>query len=209
MDIFESLENLPVSEACFEDIVGLLEEKLKDRMTIGELRGISNKVAPSRYAELKRLEKKHGINATNQHLIQKIPELKRAQDRLSIAAGNAAGSKQYWNPKQTLEARHRNVVKTYPDSMTIAHAQAQETPKDNGVKYNYTPHINSVGKPKNSPKVGAESLPMTNYGKTPKPIVDIQRKAAQRNLQANNGGNALDRLKNGIKSFIGKFGKKS
>lgn len=30
MDIFESLENLPVSEACFEDIVGLVEEYLSE-----------------------------------------------------------------------------------------------------------------------------------------------------------------------------------
>ena len=30
MDIFESLENLPVSEACFEDIVGLVEKYINE-----------------------------------------------------------------------------------------------------------------------------------------------------------------------------------
>ena len=30
MDIFESLENLQVSEACFEDIVGIVEELLSE-----------------------------------------------------------------------------------------------------------------------------------------------------------------------------------
>jgi hypothetical protein len=30
MDIFESLENLQVSEACFEDIVGLVEEYINE-----------------------------------------------------------------------------------------------------------------------------------------------------------------------------------
>ena len=31
MDIFESLENLPVSEECFEDIIGLVEELILER----------------------------------------------------------------------------------------------------------------------------------------------------------------------------------
>ena len=30
MDIFESLESLPVSEGCFEDIIGLVESKLRE-----------------------------------------------------------------------------------------------------------------------------------------------------------------------------------
>ena len=33
MDIFESLESLPVSESCFEDIVGLIEEYLSEGNT--------------------------------------------------------------------------------------------------------------------------------------------------------------------------------
>ena len=32
MDIFESLENLPVSESCFEDIIGLVEAMLSESM---------------------------------------------------------------------------------------------------------------------------------------------------------------------------------
>ena len=31
MDIFESLENLPVSEACFEDIIGIVEEYIQEK----------------------------------------------------------------------------------------------------------------------------------------------------------------------------------
>ena len=30
MDIFESLENLPVSESCFDDIIGLVEEYINE-----------------------------------------------------------------------------------------------------------------------------------------------------------------------------------
>ena len=42
MDIFESLENLPVSEGCFEDIIGLVEEYINEMnvFTVGKVNAL-------------------------------------------------------------------------------------------------------------------------------------------------------------------------
>ena len=37
MDIFENLENLNVSEECFDEIMGIVEELLSERVTVGQL----------------------------------------------------------------------------------------------------------------------------------------------------------------------------
>ena len=37
MDIFESLENLNVSEECFDEIMGIVEELLNEKATVGQL----------------------------------------------------------------------------------------------------------------------------------------------------------------------------
>ena len=43
MNIFESLENLNVSEECFNDVMDIVETMLKDRMTMGQLKEVAKK----------------------------------------------------------------------------------------------------------------------------------------------------------------------
>ena len=59
MDIFESLENLPVSESCFEDIITLVEKNLYDRAKeIGKEEAVSDNY----WKELKQAVKREGFD---------------------------------------------------------------------------------------------------------------------------------------------------
>lgn len=51
--IFESLENLQVSEGCFEDIVGLVEEYLSEKVTVERVKKAAISSLPKREAEYK------------------------------------------------------------------------------------------------------------------------------------------------------------
>ena len=52
MDIFESLENLPVSESCFEDIIGLVEEYINETKAETWVKA-AEKSIPGRLAKVK------------------------------------------------------------------------------------------------------------------------------------------------------------
>ena len=51
MNIFESLENLNVSEECFEDIIGLVEELL-DKGVASKYRGFNSTMTQERSKEI-------------------------------------------------------------------------------------------------------------------------------------------------------------
>ena len=60
MDIFESLENLNVSEECFDSILSIVEAKLADRMNVEQLKGIVDKVIPQREKVYSENKEKYG-----------------------------------------------------------------------------------------------------------------------------------------------------
>ena len=79
MDIFESLENLNVSEECFNDIVGLVEEYINelDKSTIQSY--ISKRDENAKDAEKKfEQAKKQGV-ATRELLNDYLTKLSKAQ----------------------------------------------------------------------------------------------------------------------------------
>ena len=125
MDIFESLENLNVSEECFEDIVGLVEAKLKDRMTMGELREKIRRADKVRHAQYLESDKEwYGSRRSNAH--------RRADDRFTRA----------WDMTDLDK-------ETYPDNMTIS--QAQKEARKHGKMSDYRSdagYILSLGKKK-------------------------------------------------------------
>jgi hypothetical protein len=58
MDIFESLENLQVSEACFEDIVGIIEEYISEsKYSAADLAERARKVLSQRKEKYEKLKK--------------------------------------------------------------------------------------------------------------------------------------------------------
>ena len=157
MNIFENLEQLNVSEECFNNILNIVENKLKDRMTMGQLREKAGKVRQERLEKLQDLEKKYGVrikdlpNVTAQtyhkiykDMTNKVPELKRAEERYNKAHFNSVGSdKDATRERGTTINREAN--KAYPDSMTVRQAQQSAEPKDEIVKSYVTPSIKSVG----------------------------------------------------------------
>ena len=83
MDIFESLENLQVSEACFEDIIGLVEEHINERSEVNKIKknGYENNLA--------------GINNEYKDNVQnKIKGLKKDADDYYWASVDAADATQ-------------------------------------------------------------------------------------------------------------------
>ena len=76
MDIFESLENLPVSEGCFKDIVGIVEDIISETLTYGTVKSAVNTSIPLRLQKYK--EVKADPNSTPQ-------DIKRASDRVDMA----------------------------------------------------------------------------------------------------------------------------
>ena len=101
MDIFESLENLEVSEACFDDIMGIVEEQLKDRMTMGQLRKVGRTAVGQRKAAYLQNKRKYG---------KKHPKTFKSKLRLNYAQ-NLIG-------KDDSESN-----KKYPDDMTVGVAK--------------------------------------------------------------------------------------
>ena len=143
MDIFESLENLNVSEECFNDIVSIVEEKLEDRMTMGELRKKAQRADKGRWRQ-------------NYEIMQHWYD----------AHGNA-------EERGRLRRHHSENIansdkETYPDNMTIS--QAKKVAKKVGTKGVYAENhqaesISKLGKKKKDiPKVGSDrGLPYTNF----------------------------------------------
>lgn len=91
MDIFESLENLPVSEECFDEIMGLVEElineneELKNRLT--------NKYSPILKAKRRQLDKKVKMNKKELHNVKNVTNVSKkmrdlSQDELNKAEEN-------------------------------------------------------------------------------------------------------------------------
>ena len=84
MDIFESLENLPVSEACFEDIIGIVEailsEDIKSKIiqVYGEPEYDENTGKPNKTVELLR-------KITNAQMKEREEALERAKAKSSRA----------------------------------------------------------------------------------------------------------------------------
>lgn len=154
MNIFENLENLNISEECFNDIMDIVENIIEgwaDTHNMGDVRKIARKVRDDRYSKFEELSKKHGINATNQHLIKEIPELKRAKERYDHAHFNSVGSDdaaELMNryPRRSNELT-RETNKAYPDKMKVSQA-IKEQPKTPIVKFNVTPSIQKLGKSK-------------------------------------------------------------
>ena len=60
MNIFENLENLNVSEECFNDIMGIVEAKLADRMNVKQLQNVTNNAIPQREKVYSENKKKYG-----------------------------------------------------------------------------------------------------------------------------------------------------
>ena len=151
MDIFESLENLAVSEECFDDIMGIVEsifEGWADSHTMRDVRKAAARSVPKRREEFNDLQKKHHIDATNQYLVNKIPEVKRAHDRYIHAHINSLGSDASVSDEK--EGREQSKISTetnkvYPDNLKVSTA-LRKKPRANIVKYNVTPHIKSLGK---------------------------------------------------------------
>lgn len=101
--ILEELENLPISEECFNDIMDIVEEILsegwKDTHTVEQHYNTINKAINKRYDKFHDLEKKYGIDATSQHRVSKIPEVNRAHQRYL----DAVSKKRTYNARMGLE----------------------------------------------------------------------------------------------------------
>lgn len=54
MNIFENLENLQVSEECFDSILDIVESILNERVTVGDVQKAAENSLPSREAEFKK-----------------------------------------------------------------------------------------------------------------------------------------------------------
>ena len=125
MSIFESLENLNVSEECFDEIMGLVEATLKDRLTMGELREKARRAKNARHAQYLESDKEwYGSRRSNAHW--------RADDRYERAQDMTGIDKS-----------------TYPDNMTIS--QAQKEARKHGKMSDYrsdAKYILSLGKKK-------------------------------------------------------------
>ena len=123
--IFESLENLPISEECFNDIMDIVEAMLKDRMTMGELREKARRATNARHAQYLESDKEwYGSRNSNAHV--------RADDRYTRS----------WDMTDI----DKN---TYPDNMTIS--QAQKEARKHGKMSDYRSeagYILSLGKKK-------------------------------------------------------------
>ena len=97
MDIFESLENLPISEECFNDIMGIVEEYINEVSVNMWKRAAKNSI-PARTEAVKKGPYEYGKPATYNRkegvLDQKnLIRLKRAKD----IASNFANSKKSAN----------------------------------------------------------------------------------------------------------------
>lgn len=88
MDIFESLENLQVSEACFEDIIELVESKVDNylRKNFDEQNAAyNNEKDPEKAEELyKKLNKTAGIMLNRRHNKSNYPA------KYSLGTGNGS-----------------------------------------------------------------------------------------------------------------------
>ena len=101
MDIFESLENLNISEECFDEIMDIVEAMLKDRMTMGELRKVGDTAVGQRKAAYLQYKSKYG---------EEHPKTFKSKLRLNYAQ-NLVGKN---DSKST---------KKYPDNMTVGDAK--------------------------------------------------------------------------------------
>lgn len=70
MDIFESLENLNVSEECFEDIVGLVEEYINEVSDEWKQMHLDNAAEKTRYLEGNTTKQK--INTEKSALVKMV-----------------------------------------------------------------------------------------------------------------------------------------
>lgn len=77
MNIFESLENLNVSEECFEDIIGLVEEYIHEVYTVSDVISAAENSIPLRRKLY--IATKADPNSTPE-------QIKRASDRFESAA---------------------------------------------------------------------------------------------------------------------------
>ena len=95
MDIFESLENLGVSEECFDEIMSTVKELLNEKLhyfpgvtysTSNDKIDAAEKSLPKRLEKYKELKDKYVPSSlsseTKQKVVQKVPSLKRAANRV-------------------------------------------------------------------------------------------------------------------------------
>jgi hypothetical protein len=98
MDIFENLEQLNVSEECFDEIMGIVEELLNEKITMKEWTDKAKQVLPNRSKEVDKKEEAYlksvGVKPEDKDKFYKngmIPdnkeykELVKAADRLRHA----------------------------------------------------------------------------------------------------------------------------
>ena len=119
MNIFENLENLNVSEECFNDILNIVETKLKDRMTMGEFRKIAKD-------NIRKREKAYR-KARNERLLPK-EDLDRLRYRAKYAKLQSEGGNEYSKKNfssNTAIANKNNILinRAIPDEMTVSQAQ--------------------------------------------------------------------------------------
>ena len=101
MNIFESLENLNVSEECFNDIVGLVEEYIQEKYSVSRVKEIAASVLPKRreqnptWRNIGRALKAHSLSEMpdskkdmreyQDEVSSKIPALRKANNEASKA----------------------------------------------------------------------------------------------------------------------------
>lgn len=103
MDIFENLENLNVSEECFDDIMDIVEEIINE----WDKTGYSNKVDKHLDNQLDNVPKKEGTKSPDENSLEYQNYM-----RDKVAADKA--SSEVWN--QTRQKAEQNKVNYNPNS---------------------------------------------------------------------------------------------
>ena len=94
MDIFESLENLPVSEECFDDILSIIEEYIDENEELKNR--LIAKHSPILKAKRRQLDKKVKINKNELHNAKNVVDLSKKMRDLSQNDLNKA-EENVWN----------------------------------------------------------------------------------------------------------------
>ena len=144
MNIFESLENLPVSEECFEEIMGLVEETMnEDRYVDTKTRKLTPEVEKSANAMINKLKpqerhlKKERKGAINQYRkayndLEHAKQLvKDDEDNLEIARKHASSIEDLDNAMDDLD----NTL-TYHDYVASDYNRANKNLQNKMQAYN-------------------------------------------------------------------------
>ena len=144
MNIFESLENLNVSEECFDEIMGIVERWI-DNHTVGEVRKIAKNALDTRNSKYQESLLKNGKSS---------PETQRLFKKKKYAE-NITGCTSSFNNSE-LNNRLSNIKNKlnkdkYPDNMRVVDAIVKaRRASNNSLHDNALASLGKANKPKNA-----------------------------------------------------------